>query len=613
MADLKRLRRDTTSGQSAAQPAATARGRARRRNPLLWVGAPIVVLAAGFGWWALKGRAPQAPAAAITITPFTTDGGGKFSPRLSPDGEKVAYAWAGADDDNWDIYVKALGPGTKPLRITEDPAPEWSPTWSPDGRQLAFVRVSDDAAAIYVVPSLGGQERKLVDIVGPASATDYILPALSWAPDGEWLAFVEKPSEDAPARIVQLSLATLEKRSLTSPPPETLGDLEPQISPDGRLLAFVRSGSRIWGNQDVWVQPVSGGAARRLTSGQYQAVSALSWTPDGAEVVFSQGRPDYLGRIARVPLAGGAPQPVTGVGENTSHASVCGHRMVFVQSTKTFRDIWRLARPGAAPPTEPEKFLVASQNAAYSPDGRKIAFESVRSGTLDIWLANADGSHPVQLMTSKSESGTHRWSPDGRRLVFDSLAAGNWDLYVIGADGGMARRLTEEPSEDGTGAWSRDGRFIYFHSDRTGRSEIWKIPADGGTAVQVTRRGGFYAMESDDGQDLYYSKSSVSGVWRVPVAGGAESEVVAQPVVWQNWALARRGLYYATVRRQVPLRRQEFTIQYLDFGSGHATPLFRKEGVGSHRSLAVSPDEKWILFGQDPGWQSELMLMENFH
>jgi eukaryotic-like serine/threonine-protein kinase len=613
MADLKRLRRDTTSGQSAAHPARDVG--VRRWSRLLWLGAGVTMaLAAAFGWWALRGRASQAPAGPITITPFTTDGGGKFSPRLSPDGEKVAYAWAGADDDNWDIYVKALGPGTKPLRITEDPARDWSPTWSPDNRQIAFVRVSaDDAAAIYTIPSLGGQERKLVDVIGPASVALYLLSGLSWAPDGEWLAFVEKPSVDAPARIVRLSLTTLEKRPLTSPPPESLGDLEPQISPDGRLLAFVRSGARSFGNQDVWVQPVNGGEARRLTSGQYQVGTALSWTPDGAEIVFSDGRPDFGGRMARVPLLGGAPQPVVGVGDNAVHASIRGNRMVYVQSTSSVFDTWRLQRPGASrPPEAPEKFLVFSTNAAYSPDGRKVAFESARGGTENIWLSNADGSHPIQLTTSTSFSGTPRWSPDGRRLVFDSLAAGNWDLYVVGADGGTPRRLTQEPSEDGTGSWSRDGRSIYFHSDRTGRSEVWKIPSDGGTAVQVTREGGFYAVESEDGRDLYYTKSSTSGIWRVPVSGGGEKEVVTGPVGWQDWALARRGLYYTTARDRMLLRRQEFTIQYLDLGSGHVTQLFRKEGVVGHLSLAVSPDEKWILFGEVPGWQSELMLMENF-
>ena len=535
-------------------------------------------------------------------------------PRLSPDGEKVAYAWAGPDDDNQDIYVKAVGPGTKPLRITEDPAGETSPTWSSDGRQIAFVRESaDNTAAIYTIPALGGQERKLVDVVGLArTSSGYIVPMLSWAPDGEWLAIGEKTSDGAPARIVRFSLATLEKRPLTSPPPESLGDIEPQISPDGRLLAFVRSGARYWGNQDVWVQAVSGGEARRLTSGQYPYAWALSWTPDGTEIVFSEFNASS-GRMARVPLAGGAPQPVVGVGENAVGASVRGNRMVYVQKTTSVWDTWRLPRRG---PTRssvtPERFLASSNNASYSPDSRKIAFESSRGGNQDIWLSDADGSHRVQLTTLKSYSGTPRWSPDGRRLVFDSLEAGNWDLYVVGADGGTPRRLTEEPSEDATGTWSRDGRWIYFHSHRSGRSEIWKVPPDGGTAVQVTRGGGFYAVESEDGRYLYYSKSLPSGIWRVPLSGGHESEVVKGPVEWEDWALTRRGLYYATARWQVPDRRQEFTIQYLDFSSGRTTPLYRKEGVLFHLSLTVSPDEKWILFGEAPGQQSELMLMENF-
>jgi len=623
--DLKRLRRDNTSGREAvttssatasapgatgpAAPVAKEVTRPRRR-PLIWLGASIVALAVALGGWALKGRARQAPTAPITITPLTSDGGEKRSSRLSSDGERVAYVWSGPNDDNWDIYVKAVGPGTKPLRLTEDPAADWAPTWSPDGRQIAFVRTADNTAAIYTIPSMGGQERKLVDVVGPAwGGGAYFVPMLCWAPDGEWLAFGEKTSEDAPARIVRLSLATLEKRPLTSPPLDSQGDLEPQVSPDGRLLAFVRSGTRGYGNQDVWVQPVRGGEARRLTSAQYPLAGALSWTPDGAEIVFSYG--DSVGRLARVPVAGGAPQPMVGVGENATEASIRGNRVVYVQSTTSVTDTWRLPRPGApGSAAPPERFLASSLNAAYSPDGRKVAFQSTRGGISDIWLSNADGSHPVQLTTSKSGSGTPRWSPDGRRLVFDSLEAGNWDLYVVGADGGTPRQLTQEPSEDGTGTWSRDGHSIYFHSDRGGRYEIWKIPSDGGTAVQVTRNGGFYAVESEDGRYLCYYKSWSSGIWRMPVGGGDESEVVKGPVETWNWALTPRGLYYATTLR--PVHRQEFTIQYLDFRSGRTLRLYRKEGASSHSSLTVSPDEKWILFGEAPLGQSELMLMENF-
>jgi Tol biopolymer transport system component len=207
--------------------------------------------------------------------------------------------------------------------------------------------------------------------------------------------------------------------------------------------------------------------------------------------------------------------------------------MVYVQSRTSVIDLWRLRLPGASrPPETPQMFLASGANASYSPDGRKIAFESARGGVTNIWLSNADGSRPVQITTSKSYAGTARWSQDGRRLAFDSLEGGNWDLYVVALDGGIPRRMTREPSEDAGGTWSKDGRFIYFHSDRTGRPEIWKIPSEGGTAVKVTRSGGMYAVESADGRELYYSKPFPLGIWRLPLSAGDGSEVVQGPVNW---------------------------------------------------------------------------------
>jgi Tol biopolymer transport system component/predicted Ser/Thr protein kinase len=612
LADLKRLRRDTTSGQTAAA-LATAAHRTRRSRILPWVlTSGVVVVAATAGWWLLGHRVKQPAAEPISITPFTFDRGGKLTPRLSPDGERVAYQWSGAADDNWDIYVKPVGAGTKPLRITEDPGFDASPAWSPDGRQLAFVRLTaPGVAAIFTVPSLGGHERKLLDLEGPVLAMMYFIPKLSWTRDGESLAFATKPSVDAPARIALLSVASRKTRPITTPPGDSVGDLEPQISPDGQLLAFVRT---FFGKQDVWVQPVAGGSARRVTFGNYTFLSALAWTPDGAAIVFSLGNPVFGGSTLRVPLAGGTPQPLVGLGANAFEVSISGSRAVFMQVTTTPFDMWRIRRPvTTSRPTEiPEKLLAFSTHPAYSPDGQTLAFESARGGPSAIWRSGADGSRQTQVTMLKTHCGTPSWSPDGRRIVFDSPEAGNWDVYVVDADGGIPRRVTSEPSDDNVGVWSRDGRSIYFHSNRDGRSEIWRMPAEGGDAVQVTRDGGWYAEESPDGRSLYYSKTGDSGIWRIPLSGGQETEVAKGPIGWQSWAVGRGGLYYATTTELVVLRRQEFTIHYLDFQTGRTTTLFRKQGADIHHSLAVSPDERWILFGESPAWQSDLMLIENF-
>jgi Tol biopolymer transport system component len=513
--------------------------------------ASVLVLLGALGWWLLSSQTPDTPAEPVKITPFTSDGGQKKSPRFSPDGEKVAYQWAGPAGDNWDIYVKALGVGTRPLRLTKHPAHDWNPVWSPDGRRIAFVRWTDDAAAVYTVPTLGGQEAKLIDIAARVYYPGYLfVPSLSWSPDGELLALGEKNTDGGPARIIGISLATLQRQALTSPPEESFGDLYPRFSPDGRQLAFVRSGGSGFGDSDLWLQPLDGKKARQLTSGDYVALYGLAWATDGNEILFGSARRGEL-TILRVAVDGGEPQRVAAVGRDANWPSSRGDRLVYVQWAGGFEDIWRVpGRKASFPDRAPEKIIDSSYrdyNQAYSPDGRRVAFASTRTGPVNVWVCASDGSDPIQLTSHESFAGTPRWSPDGRRIVFDSLEVGDWNLYVIDAEGGIPRQLTHEPSADCRGSWSRDGQWIYFASDRSGTFQTWKTPAEGGPAVQVTRRGGNYAVESWDGRHLYYTTeiSGPSGIWRVPVDGGEEVEVLPGPVrTFSNWALVRDGIYF---------------------------------------------------------------------
>jgi Tol biopolymer transport system component len=585
----------------------------------LWPVAGVAAVAAvALGWWLLPARNSQRTAEPLEITPFTNDGGWKEWPQLSPDGEKVAYVWYREGVQSGDLYVKALGLGTRPLPLTESPTLEISPVWSPDGREIAFARAGERGSAIYLVPALGGQERKLVDLVGPSQiSSGYTLPALTWSPDGRWLAFSEISREDEPAHIVRLSLDSLERTRLTSPPEDTLGDFFPAFSPDGEHLAFLRSSAADWGDLDVWVQPLEGGQARRLTFGKYDSAVAVSWTPGSDEIVYSTGIWGG-GSIHRVSLEGGEPRGIPGIGENTAFFTVRGSRIVYQQRHARAPSIWRV--PGRSAPAAdrvPRAFadsMWIDYNPAFSPDGQKVAFQSYRSGQANIWLCDRDGSSPVQLTRFTSHTGTPRWSPDGRRIVFDSLESGNWDLWVVDAEGGVPRQLTMDPAEDGTPFWSRDGRWIYFHSSRSGRSEIWKQAVDGGETVQVTDKGGFYAEESWDGESLYYTrKHSGGGIWRKPLVGaGADQEVLAGPVpTWGDWAVAKTGIYFNTIERENAYSTT-YRINFFDFASGEVTEILRLDGAFEHLFLAVSPDEEWLLFGQSPMGVAELMLAENF-
>ena len=105
--------------------------------------------------------------------------------------------------------------------------------------------------------------------------------------------------------------------------------------------------------------------------------------------------------------------------------------------------------------------------------------------------------------------------------MYESTEPGQSEVYTIRSNGGPAQRLTFDAATDAIPNWSRDGRTIYFCSNRSRRFEIWKMPALGGSATQVTRVGGFAAVESLDSNFLYYSQSrNHVPIWRMPVGGG---------------------------------------------------------------------------------------------
>ena len=173
-------------------------------------------------------------------------------------------------------------------------------------------------------------------------------------------------------------------------------------------------------------------------------------------------------------------------------------------------------------PSQPAHKVVASTrldiSPQFSPDGRRLAFTSHRSGTSQIWVANSDGSNPLQLTSfSGGLVNAPRWSPDGKTIVFTSAQNKNQDIYAVLSNGGAVRRLTSAVSREGRASWSRDGRWIYFYSTRTGREEIWKLPAEGGEAIQLTTGGGHESFESPDGKLLYYEDFGVTGLRSISI------------------------------------------------------------------------------------------------
>jgi len=197
------------------------------------------------------------------------------------------------------------------------------------------------------------------------------------------------------------------------------------------------------------------------------------------------------------------------------------------------------------------------------------------------------------------------WSPDGRTIAFDARKDKQFEIYLISPEGGAPRRLTNHPSDNRAPSWSRDGKGVYFTSNRTGRWEVWRMPAAGGEAIQFTRNGGFVARESRDGRTLFFDRAytSPTSLWKMPVEGGEETKVLDSV---HNWAVVDQGLWFNSWTKP-----RDAALQFLEFATGKVTrvaPISKRLAAG----LAVSPDGRTILYAQTDQQGSELMLVENF-
>jgi Tol biopolymer transport system component len=242
----------------------------------------------------------------------------------------------------------------------------------------------------------------------------------------------------------------------------------------------------------------------------------------------------------------------------------------------------------------------------YAPDGKHIVFQSDRSGELEIWIANSDGSSARQLThLHAAVSGYPRWSSDGKYIVFHSRPSGYANLYVMNVESASYRAVTTGTTNDAVPSWSHDGKWIYFCSDRTGSSQIWRIPAEGGPASQVTKNGGAVAFDSADGKLLFYSKFNEPGLWMLSLNGGSESQVLPSLYTFDSFAITKAGIYFAC-----RTANKEASIEFMSFSPRGIQEITRiKSPLGS--SLAVSPDGRSLLYVQADQIGSDLMLVEN--
>lgn len=463
---------------------------------------------------------------------ITADGEQNFEPSWSPDGQYIAYH---SRNRRGIWVVPALGGSAR--RLTEAGS---RPAWSRDGATIAFQSESPSdlngiaygvlpPSTIWTIPSRGGTATQItragVPLGGHGSPT--------WSPDGKRIVFfVYDPSL---AEMWSVSLPGGELKQLTT----RQLFFDPVYAPDGGHIYCVGISRNVYGLWRIQLAPDTGeriGEPVEVQSAGTQPIRNLSISADGKKIAYSAR--SLTSDIWSVPLshatseATGPPVPllqdrslrktnpiISPDGKKVAlgvwHAGEPGNVWLMDADGKNLMQL-TTASYGTVMPSflsndevayltyRDDKAAMASTNlktgverpmlaltpdmdfARLSPDGKQLAYNSGKSGTINVWKIALDNGQPRQLTFDQELMGWPSWSPDGKQLAFEMKRGDDTHIAIMPSDGGEVTQLTFDRGQSWPHSWSPDGAQIAFAGFRNGVWNVYSVSVEGRTQKQLT-------------------------------------------------------------------------------------------------------------------------------
>jgi Tol biopolymer transport system component/predicted Ser/Thr protein kinase len=536
-ADLKRLKRDTTSGgvplasSSAVKVAAASRG----RKALYGIAAAVVLVALAAGAYFWNNRSRGFNLQNMRITQVTTTGNARTA-ALSPDRRYIVYVLRDGEQES--LWVQQLATGSHVQILPPDQARFVAVSFTPDGNYVMFVR-SDKSTVnfryLYQMPVLGGTPKQLIRDIDSAP---------SFSPDGQQFAFVRGILNPSGNEVLVANADGSGERAIAHLDGFAPAQMNVSWSADGKDLAVVSP--EVIGTASQWILTAvssKSGEIKNLRSFK-TPTRAAAWLPDGRGILVVALDEAGRGQIWTVSYPQGEISRFTN--DLTNYDTCC----------------LDVTRDGDS--------LVAIQNTTLS----------------DIWVAKGDGSEPKQITSGEALGLGLDWV--GSRIVAVDPRV-QW--ITINADGSNQSQLTNDHDVHLQLSACPDGKRVLYTTVHEGKSDLWRVQADGSSPAKIPAAGLLFgaAICSPDSQSAIYVADNA--IWSIPLEGGKPTKLNV-PLAFSGYSRDGKLLFYVSQTHQDTLLQSNFVVTSAASGA----PLYNLAVPYGMQSPRFAPDGKAIAF-----------------
>jgi eukaryotic-like serine/threonine-protein kinase len=541
-ADLKRLKRDTTSGKMTAASASAAVGHSRWP----WIAAALIALIAVAGTIAWL-HSPLPPPKILATTQITHDGIAKVS--VLTDGSRLYITETSGGSQ---LLVQASSAGGQTSAIPSPFTDIALGDISPDHTQLLVASLEGTVteAPLWALPLPSGAPRRLADVVGHAGA---------WSPDGRKLAF---------AKGSDLYLANADGTDAHNLITVSGIPVGLRFSPDGVRLGLTVQNPES-NLSSLWEVSTDGTVLHPLLPNWHRLPAECCgvWTPDGRYYFFLNSTPAGFDLWALRESAGilqrrsSTPfQLTTGPLSFGSLAPSPDGKKLFVGGRQGRGELVRYD----ARSHQFVQFLsgISAGELDFSRDGKWVTYVSYPDYAL--WRSRVDGSDPLQLTFPPMSADLPRWSPDGTQIAFmDSELGRPLKIFLVSAQGGTPQELLPESRNQIDPVWSADGKQIAFSRiGFVGSTEKLAIQVVDISTHQVSVIPGseslFSPRWSPDGRHLAALPEDSKKLVLFDFKTGKWSDWINEPgaIGFPTWSRDGNYLYYDTISTDRPTFRR---------------------------------------------------------